>query len=125
MGGNAAILAAANAGGAGLQYSAETDWARHIVDLGPVLGLAFMVFRIGLVIAVTRRVLVSRSVLATLLLGYLGYELLTGQITGQGTINGYAWLFTGFTLAAAKAQQIATAPDSPRLVEAPFPNLMR
>jgi hypothetical protein len=125
MGGNAAILAAANAGGAGLQYSAETDWARHIVDLGPVLGLAFMVFRIGLVIAVTRRVLLSRSVLATLLLGYLGYELLTGQITGQGTINGYAWLFTGFTLAAAKAQQIAAAPDSPRLVEAPFPNLMR
>ena len=125
MGGNAAILAATNAGGAGLQYSAETDWARHIVDLGPVLGLAFMTFRIGLVMAVTRRVLLSRSALATLLLGYLGYELLTGQITGHGTINGYAWLFTGFMLAAAKAQQIVAAPELSRLVDAPFPNLMR
>ncbi len=126
MGGNAAILAAANAGGPGLQYSAETDWARHIVDLGPVLGLAFMVFRIGLVLVVVRRVLVSRSILATLLLGYLGYELLTGQITGQGTINGYAWMFTGFTLAAvASANRLASSPEVRPPMADNFPNLMR
>jgi hypothetical protein len=125
MGGNAATMAAAASGGQALPYYAETDWARHIVDLGPVLGLAFMVFRIGLVLELSRRVVQSRSVLATLLFGYLAYELLTGQITGQGTINGYAWMFTGFTLAAAAS--VARRESFPRAAQPTidrFPNLM-
>lgn len=130
MGGNAASTLSASAGAHGLSYYAETDWARHMVDLGPILGLMFMTFRIGLVIAVARRVLVSRNALAILLFGYLGYELLTGQITGQGTVNGYVWLFTGFTLAAAAQSVPAVSPQgAPRGLSASaverFPNLMR
>ena len=125
MGGNAAIMAATNAGET-LQYSAEPDWARHVVDLGPVLGLLFIGFRVSLVLALARRVLASRSVLAMLLLGYLAYELLLGQITGQGTINGYVWMFTGFTLAAAgwSTHPVPVLQGaSPQ--QACFPNLMR
>jgi len=126
MGGNAAGLSAAKSGGTELPFYAETDWARHIVDLGPIVGLVFMVFRIGLVVAVARRVMASASVLATLLLGYLGYELLAGQITGQGTINGFVWLFTGFTLAAANANHLdAIRPESAPAANLSFPNLMR
>lgn len=131
MGGNAGIQLAMSSG-SGLQYTAETDWARHMVDLGPIIGMIFMAFRIGLVSAVAYRVLVSRSVLATLLFGYLGYELLLGQITGHGTINGYAWMFTGFTLAAAVARRTpasasasASAPMTGPPARSQYPNLMR
>lgn len=126
MGGNAGVQLAMNSGG-GLQVTAETDWARHMVDLGPVFGLCFMVFRISLVFAIARRVVTSRSVLATLLFGYLGYELLLGQITGHGTINGYAWMFVGFTLAAADMASRANSaePFAAEGTRRLFPNLMR
>ena len=125
MAGNAAQQLAMSTG-MPLKYSAETDWARHMVDLGPVVGVFFMTFRIALVFAVARRVVNSRSVLATLLFGYLGYELLLGQITGHGTINGYAWMFVGFTLAAAAAfgEEAGTTATTTGIKE-PFPNLLR
>ena len=85
-----------------------------------------MVFRIGLVVEVARRVVSSRSVLATLLFGYLAYELLTGQITGQGTINGYAWMFTGFTLAAAASvNRVESTAEVGQSLDGRFPNLVR
>jgi len=31
--------------------------------------------------------------------------LLNGQITGQGTVNGYAWLFAGFCMATIRTGQ--------------------
>jgi hypothetical protein len=125
MAGNAAMQVAMSSG-MSLKYSVETDWARHMVDLGPVLGMFFMVSRIALVFAVARYVLVSRSILAMLLFGYLGYELLLGQITGHGTINGYAWVFLGFTLAAAGAsRQQISVPLAPAATNLRFSNLMR
>ena len=87
---------------------AESDWARHLVDLGPVFGSAFIVFRIVLAIwlgivalRATRR---GARPLPFLLYAYTGYVVLAGQVTGQGAVNGYAWLFVGFTLAAAAAR---------------------
>jgi hypothetical protein len=87
---------------------AESDWARHIVDLGPVFGSVFILFRI--VLAAWLGVVAFRATrrgvgpLPFLLYAYTGYVLLAGQVTGQGAVNGYAWLFMGFTLAAAAAR---------------------
>jgi hypothetical protein len=126
MGGNAGWMFIAKSGGSAAGLGAETDWARHMVDLGPILGMGFLVFRIGLVTAVARQVLLSRNLLATLLFGYVAYELLLGQITGHGSINGYVWMFTGFTLAAAAGVNYGegrSETNKPTLDR--FPNLLR
>jgi len=126
MGGNAGWMYIAKSGGSAAGLGAETDWARHMVDLGPILGMFFLVFRIGLVTAVARRVLLSRNLLATLFFGYLVYELLIGQITGHGTINGYVWMFTGFTLAAAAGVNDGeSGSEISRPTLGRFPNLLR
>jgi hypothetical protein len=118
----------------GFALWAETDWARHIVDIGPMLGLAFIAYRIALFTWLLRSCLSgvrqSGDALPILLFGYVGVELLYGQITGHGTINGYAWLFCGLCLVASKAAQevAATAPAAhgpAPLLQPRFSNLMR
>jgi len=108
FGGNASTTLGVKINGANPVSLAETDWARHIVDLGPVFGPFYIVFRVALtiwlgvlVLRATRR---GAGPLPLLLYAYTGYVLLLGQITGQGAINAYAWLFTGFTIAAATQQ---------------------
>ncbi|MBF6571130.1 MAG: hypothetical protein IVW54_19875 [Candidatus Binataceae bacterium] len=85
--------------------SAEDDWSRNIVDLGPALGGLFIGFRILLVASlIAGAVAAARrwgDLLPLLLLGFIGIVLLYGQITGQGSVNGYAWLFAGFCIAAS------------------------
>jgi len=110
---------------------AETDWARHIIDLGPVVGVIFIVYRIAFVTWLTAHCLSAarRNVdpLSLLLLGYVSIELLYGQITGNGSTNGFIWLFTGFCLAAAApSAATATASRTAAAMPAPrFANLMR
>jgi hypothetical protein len=111
---------------------AETDWARHIVDLGPLFGVAYILFRITFVgwlaincLSSARR---TGSPLPLLLFAFAGNELLAGQLTGNGTINGYGWLFTGFCLASCKAPLDYADVDDPSAaaVATPkFANLMR
>jgi hypothetical protein len=115
---------------------AESDWARHIVDLGPVLGIAFIVYRIALVawlaricISGARR---SGNQLPLLLFASCAVDLLYGEITGHGTVNGYTWLFTGLAAVAAtahaRAAPAAVATDAatqPPVEALPFPNLLR
>jgi hypothetical protein len=109
---------------------AESDWARHIVDLGPFVGIVFILYRVALVGWLGMRCLSgarrARDPTALLLFGYVGVELLYGQISGHGTVNGYAWLFTGFCLAATASRssassEVASEPVMPRR----FANLMR
>ena len=112
---------------------AESDWARHIVDLGPIAGVLFILYRIALVgwlgAVCIRGAQRTQSALPVLLFAFVGTEMLVGQITGHGTVNGYGWFFTGLCLVAARAapeplgaQQPspATAPATPR-----FANLLR
>jgi hypothetical protein len=112
---------------------AETDWARHIVDLGPVLGIAFIIYRIALVswlgmicLAGTRR---SGDTLPLLLFADIGVDLLYGELTGHGTVNGYGWLFAGLCIAASKAptpgKALINVSDEPVLGAPRFANLMR
>jgi hypothetical protein len=85
---------------------AEDAWSRHIVDLGLILGVVTILCRIALTVwlalvtaRATRR---SGDVLPFVLFGFLLFPILNGQIQGQGTLNGYAWMFFGFCLAATR-----------------------
>ncbi len=131
LGGNASTLMGEHIGGVAPVSIAETDWARHVVDLGPVLGALFICFRIALVgwvgSVALRTARLSGEMMPLLLFAFLGLELLYGQITGQGTINGYGWLFTGFCLvsprnlgAASDREGAVATVNAPR-----FPHLLR
>jgi hypothetical protein len=111
LGGNAALTLKITGAGSSVPY-AESDWARHIVDLGPFLGLGYIALRIALFLwlgtIVLRAIRRDAGPLPLLLYAYVALVLVNGQITGQGAINGYAWLFTGLTLAAAAARPAST-----------------
>lgn len=96
---------------AAYEWSGYGGWAeggldRHIIELGPLLGVVFIAFRVWLTswsglraVRATRR---GRDPLPLVLFGYVGIVLIYGQITGHGTVNVYAWIFLGLCLAAAK-----------------------
>lgn len=105
-GGNASITLGASVDGVKLGMLAETDFARHMVDLGPAFGLCYIAFRIALVVWLARMVMFATrrapDPLPMMLFAYAGFVLLLGQITGHGSVNVYAWLFTGLCIAAAR-----------------------
>lgn len=90
---------------------AENDWSRHIVDLGPVVGVLFILYRVALVTWLGMTCLTgarrSGNPLPLLLFSYCGVELLYGELTGHGSVNGYGWLFGGLCLAAAKTNVVS------------------
>jgi len=106
LGGNASTTLGATIHGAIPLDIAETEWSRQIVDLGPVFGLFYIVFRIALTLSVGALVLRasrrSTNPLPLLLYAFIGPELLYGLVTGHGTVNGYTWLFVGFVLASCR-----------------------
>jgi hypothetical protein len=113
FGGNASNLLQATVDGVRPGLLAETDYARHMVDMGPVCGLFYIGFRVALVAALLSRVVRatrrSGDPLPMMLFGYAGYVTLLSQITGNGSINVYGWLFTGLCLAACRVAAPATA----------------
>lgn len=126
---NASITLKATVDGVMPGLLAETDFSRHMVDLGPLFGLAYIAFRVALVVA-----LIARALRATrrapdpmplLLLSYVATVVLSGQITGQGAINLYAWLFVGVLLAACRPPPVAprrrAAPPTARHPDSPLP----
>jgi len=111
-GSNASILMHATVDGVMPGQLAETDFARHMVDLGPLFGLGYMAFRVALLVwllrlvwAATRRV---SDPLPMMLFAYAGYTLLLGQISGHGSINVYGWLFVGLCIAASRVALAST-----------------
>lgn len=126
-GGNASILMHAKVDGIEPGQLAETDFARHMVDLGPLLGLGYIAWRAVLAAWLAKAVLVaSRRVpdpLPMMLFAYAGYVLVLGQLTGHGSINVYGWLFTGLCLAACRAADpggpIRASQTVPRFRRAP------
>jgi hypothetical protein len=111
---------------------AENDWSRHIVDLGPIIGVAFILYRISFVVWLGTRCLAgarrNADALPMLLFAYIGIDLLYGELTGHGTVNGYGWLFAGLCLASSKTLQVgreASALLAPPARSPRFANLMR
>jgi hypothetical protein len=85
--------------------AAESDWGRNILELGPIFGCLFILFRIAfgiwlakIALAATAR---SGHPLPWLLFAFVSHLILNGQITANGTVNGYGWLFAGLCLAAS------------------------
>ena len=133
FGGNAAVLLKATIDGVEPGVYAETDYARHMVDLGVVCGVAYIVFRIAFVAWLMRRVVRatrrSADPLPLILFGYVSYVILLGQITGNGSINLYGWLFAGVCIAACRVAgagmtRAAASPSRPG-ARAPVPRRRR
>ncbi|KPF47829.1 hypothetical protein IP87_00305 [beta proteobacterium AAP121] len=105
-GGNASITLDAVIDGVRPGQLAETDFARHMVDIGPLAGLGYITFRLllagWLAMQVLRTLKLSDDPAPMLLFSYVGYVLVLGQITGQGAINVYGWLFAGLLIAACR-----------------------
>lgn len=85
---------------------AEHAWERHIIELGPALGLICIALRIWLAawlgLKAVRATRFSGDPLPLTLFGFVGLLLVYSHITGHGSVNGYCWLFVGFCLAAVK-----------------------
>ncbi|MGA2578115.1 MAG: hypothetical protein ABSH24_19025 [Bryobacteraceae bacterium] len=84
----------------------ESDWGRHVIELGPILGLIFVVFRVTLTawlgVNAFRAARRSRDPLPLLMFAFVGVIFFNGQLVGQGTLGGYGWLFAGFTMALCR-----------------------
>ena len=114
FGGNAATLMKATVDGVQPGLYAETDYARQMVDLGPACGVAYIALRVVFVAWLLRRVVratrLAGDPLPMLLFAYAGYVILLSQITGNGSINVYGWLFAGLCLAACRASRMGAGP---------------
>lgn len=120
-GSNASITLGAEVDGIKPGLLAETDFSRHMVDLGPAFGLAFIGFRLAITLWLAAMALrITRQVadpMPLLLLSYVAVTVSSGQVTGQGAITCYAWLFAGVLIAACRH---AGADARPGRVDAPI-----
>ncbi|MEY2557130.1 MAG: hypothetical protein QOE34_555 [Verrucomicrobiota bacterium] len=96
----------------------EGEWARIILESGPVLGLAYLLWRCGVVVRIGLLCLRSvkrNNVLPLLLFSSSFLPLLSGQF-GQPTILGFAVFTMGLALAARTEddESIGTGPRSDR-----------
>lgn len=83
---------------------AEGEWARVVMESGPILGFAFIGLRFAILFYILRRVLNALNrgqVLPLLLLGMLWLEMIAGQF-GQPTAMGFVIFVSGLCLAAAR-----------------------
>lgn len=88
---------------------AEGEWARLIFESGPVLGLAFILWRCGVVVNIGWLCLQSvrrGNLLPLLLFSSSGLPLMNGQF-GPPTIVGFAVFTTGLALAARSLDEDA------------------
>ncbi len=101
----------------------EGEWGRHIMETGPILGLAFIIYRTGLVVWMLR-LSVQRaragSILSLLLFGSIGLDVLRGQI-GQATTLGFVALSSGLCLAALPRDDKRSFFDAKRIAYHPSP----
>jgi hypothetical protein len=107
LAGNAATILGVTIDGRPLPYT-EVDWARQLVDLGPVIGTAFVIFRVAVgIMLVTNAIRATRRLsdpLPMTLGAYSGLVIAQDQITGNGTVCGFAWLVGGLATLAASVR---------------------
>lgn len=105
---------------------AEDEWSRVIMEAGPGFGILYLIYRIFFTFSLTRLAIkkarTENNLLPIIFLGFIGFYLFSGQITHQGTIQGYNWIFVGLILAAAK-KQISPDTDSFENKKNFYPNI--
>jgi hypothetical protein len=92
----------------------EGEWARLILESGPVLGLAFVLWRCAVVVRIGLlcvRSVRRGNVLPLLLFSSSGLPLMNGQF-GPPTIVGFAVFTTGLALAARSADEDSAVPPA-------------
>jgi len=97
----------------------ENEWTRIIFESGPILGLAFLVWRAGLTVYlgfVSLRALTRAEILPLLLFSAGFLIILNGQL-GQPTSLGFAVVLNGLCLASTRPGELAPVPaPPPRLI---------
>lgn len=90
--------------GVELPFYIEDDLSRNIVELGPFIGLAYILLRFAIAIWLFKNALkalfCSNTLLPVLLTTFTAIIFINGILTGHGSVNGYGWLFLGFSIAA-------------------------
>lgn len=106
LGGNASTILQVKIDGMVALAFAEGDWSRHIVDLGPVFGVGFIIFRLifsaWLTLRVVRHSRLHGNPMPMCLYASVIVSMVYGQITGHGTVNVFTWYFVGVCLAASR-----------------------
>ncbi len=88
---------------------AEDEFPRVVLETGLVFGLGYMALRFVLcgwmLWQGVRCIRERRDAIPLLLCSFTVPMLLVGQLTLQGSINGYGWIFAGLTLAAINTSE--------------------
>jgi hypothetical protein len=134
MAGNGAVNMGVMINGQSVLKLAEEDWSRHVIELGPLLAVLFIAYRVSFAAWLGLRSLKASietgESLPVLLYAYVAVALMEGQLTGHGLVNGFGWIYVGVCMVAAKpktwAIREARAPGPERLpgYQPRFPNLM-
>lgn len=134
MAGNGAVNMGVMINGESVLKLAEEDWSRHVIELGPVLAVFFIAYRVSFALWLGLRALRasvrSGEMLAVLLYAYVAVALTEGQLTGHGLVNGFGWIFVGVCMAASNPRTwtlrktSATGSEKLESYQPRFPNLM-
>ncbi len=93
------------------QWTGPTGWgesglSRHIIDLGWFVGPITIAFRFFIMVSLLRQAIrVARSkhnFWPLIFMGFLTPILSFSQMTAQGTVIGFSWIFIGFCMAAIR-----------------------
>jgi hypothetical protein len=90
----------------------EGEWPRIILENGPVLGMAYLLWRLGFVLRIgwlTIKSVLMGNLLPLLLFSSSFLPMISGQF-GQPTILGFAVFVTGLALAAMQEDKIVPDP---------------
>jgi hypothetical protein len=105
---------------------AESEWSRVLAESGPILGLAFLIWRTLLVLYLGRLSFIALkrgNLLPILLFGSGFIVLLNGQL-GQPTLLGFAVILNGLCLAATRQRVIDPAAITLPMVDQPIAKLL-
>ena len=92
----------------------EDEWSRITLEVGPLFAFIYLGYRIFFSLKIFGdciRNARNNNLLPMIFLGFIGFYILAGQITHNGTIQGYNWIFIGLTMAVARKQ--AQTPELP------------